>query len=107
LLSRADSDFLLDLMHRVDPEQVWGVNSGAPAGAEVMLKNGWLDDPLPCDEAAEFCDVTWTNNSVGYISSPTASYSMAVLSSGNPSHEDGLALVSAVAAEVAAAVQGR
>ena len=106
-LSRANSNYLLDLMRSVDPEQAWGVSSGAPAGAEVMLKNGWLDDPLPCDDTAEFCDVTWTNNSIGYVRSPTASYSMAVLSSGNPSQEDGQALVEEVAAEIAATIQGR
>jgi len=107
LLSRANSDYLLDLMRSVDPEQAWGVSSGAPEGAEVMLKNGWLDDPLPCDDTLESCDVTWTNNSIGYIRSPTASYSMAVFSSGNPSLEDGQALVNQVAAEIAATIQGR
>lgn len=107
LLNRTDSDFVLDLMHRVDPEQVWGVSAGAPEGAEVMLKNGWLDDPLPCDQWAESCEVTWTHNSIGHVGSPTASYSMAVLSSGNPSYEEGQVLVSDVAAQVAAVIQGR
>ncbi len=106
LLNRADSDFIRDLMRRVDPEQSWGISAGAPEDAEVMLKNGWLDDPLQCDDWAEFCEVTWTHNSIGHVASPTASYSMAVLSSGNPSHEEGQVLVSDVAARVAAAVLG-
>lgn len=45
VISASDSDYLLGLMRQVDTEQVWGVSEGAPLGALVALKNGWLDDP--------------------------------------------------------------
>lgn len=107
LLTRADSDYLLLLMRQVDPEQVWGVNAGAPADAVVALKNGWLDDTIEATDELPEGGVTWTNNSIGHISAPGASYGLVVLSTGNAFDEEGRAVTSAVAAEVAAAVLGR
>lgn len=101
LLSRAHSDYLLDLMHRVDPEQAWGVSTGAPEGAVIALKNGWVDT-YPYDE---FTPV-WTNNSIGHVTSAQASYSMVILSTGHATDEEGRAQVNAVAAALTGALLG-
>ena len=138
LLSAGHRAFLLGLMRDVDLEQVWGVSSGAPAGASIALKNGWLDDPVypgtaGGDEAdrpqaqdgagspqrqydrldsdtddfdADDFDATWTNNSIGYISSATAAYSLAVLSDGNVSDEAGRQIVSQTSRLVVEALLG-
>lgn len=105
LLTPEHSEYLLHLMRHVDSEQVWGVNAGAPAGAEVALKNGWLDDPVEPTYGQPDA-VVWTCNSIGYIRAPEASYSLAVLSEGHASDVDGREVVSAVSALVAAALLG-
>ena len=133
LLTREHSDYLLTLMHSVDAEQFWGVSSGAPAEAWIALKNGWLDDPVaepmgvpaedPGGDAAEGSEgsdpqpteepswdewggeVTWTNNSIGQVRAPLASYALVVLSNGNPTDEDGRTRVDEVAAALARTVQ--
>ncbi len=102
LLNRTDSDYLLDLMRRVEPEQVWGLDAGAPSGAVVALKNGWLDDPVDPETGL----VTWTSHSMGYVWSPQAAYSMVVLSTGHLSEEDGRAVVTMVAGLLAEALLG-
>lgn len=80
--------YLLGLMESVDPNQAWGVSAGAAAdGAEVALKNGWLQDD----------DLLWNVNSVGIISAGNASYSVAILSSGHQTVADGVVVVEKVA----------
>lgn len=117
LLSVDDRDYLLELMRNIDPEQIWGVSSGAPSGASVALKNGWLDDPVFDDAATgrhrdrfesddAQSEATWTNNSIGYIEGATQTYSLVVLSTGNPSDEAGRDTVEAVARLVSGALFG-
>ena len=124
LLSTQHSDYLLKLMRDVDSEQVWGVSSGAPQGASVALKNGWLDDPAEGESpiidggdevtggywqrfgSVDEFGSTWTNNSIGHISSATESYSLVVLSDGNPDDDAGRETVNAVAELVSCALLG-
>ncbi len=42
LLRPADQAYARSLMRSVEPSQHWGVSAGAPSGATVELKNGWL-----------------------------------------------------------------
>ncbi|MGW3360775.1 serine hydrolase [Streptomyces bungoensis] len=74
--------YLRTLMSRVAAEQSWGVS--AASGADWALKNGWLQR-----------DTTglWDVNSVGRITSGGHHYLVAVLSDGNRSMKDGVALV--------------
>lgn len=110
LLNEPNSRYLLGLMTRIEDEQVWGVSTGAPAGSEVALKNGWLDtavNPAEVDEwGNNWGEVTWTNNSIGHVRSSETSYSMAILSAGNVTDEAGRERVSAVAGVLAEALQG-
>lgn len=114
LLTREHSDYLLDLMRRVDPEQAWGISAGAPEGAEIAIKNGWLDDPvvmendLPDDQLLpeDWPEVTWTNNSIGHVRAPGASYSMVILTQENRSDELGRAAINQLATALAGAVLG-
>mgnify|MGYP000467480085 CR=1 FL=1 len=55
---------------------------------------------------ADDFDATWTNNSIGYISSATAAYSLAVLSDGNVSDEAGRQIVSQTSRLVVEALLG-
>ncbi|MEU2057968.1 serine hydrolase [Streptomyces bungoensis] len=81
-LSDGSRAYLRTLMSRVAAEQSWGVS--AASGAGWALKNGWLQR-----------DTTglWDVNSVGRITSGGHHYLVAVLSDGNASMKDGVALV--------------
>ena len=58
------------------------------------------------DSDTDDFDATWTNNSIGYISSATAAYSLAVLSDGNVSDEAGRQIVSQTSRLVVEALLG-
>ncbi len=60
----------------------------------------------PARRPADDFDATWTNNSIGYISSATAAYSLAVLSDGNVSDEAGRQIVSQTSRLVVEALLG-
>lgn len=104
LLNTQNSDYLIGLMRQVDPEQAWGISAGAPADAVIALKNGWLDDLIDDTETEDSPPATWTHNSIGQVSSPTANYSIAVLSDLNATDEQGRERVSSLAAMLAAAL---
>ena len=70
LLRRNDQAYARSLMRSVIPSQHWGVSAGAPAGATVELKNGWL----PYSGA-------YRVNSIGHVSDATHDYVIAVLTS--------------------------
>ncbi|OLT27542.1 hypothetical protein BJF83_18325 [Nocardiopsis sp. CNR-923] len=80
------------LMENVIPEQRWGVPTGAPEGARIMNKNGWL----PYDGT----DV-WRVNSVGAISGTEAGpYRMAVLTDGNDGMAHGVETIEMISGAV-------
>lgn len=83
VLTAASRGYALDLMHRVVPDQRWGVPAGAPDPDAVHVKNGWL--PRKTDG--------WRVNSVGTFNGSGSDYGMAVLSTGNHTMDDGVATV--------------
>ncbi|WP_432140495.1 serine hydrolase [Streptomyces sp. bgisy084] len=83
VLTRASRGYALDLMHRVVPDQRWGVPAGAPGGTSVHVKNGWL--PRKTNG--------WRVNSVGTFNGGGNDYGMAVLSTGSHTMDDGVATV--------------
>ncbi|WP_178945835.1 hypothetical protein [Kocuria sp. TGY1127_2] len=80
-----DLEFLTSLMTPVDESQGWGVGSMQSAKAgdkhvnDVDVKNGWL----PND------DGTWNITSMGVVFAEDATYSVAVVSTGFESFEEG------------------
>lgn len=74
--------YIRTLMSRIADEQSWGVS--AAAGSEWALKNGWLQRNTTG---------LWDVNSVGRITTGGHHYLVAVLSDGNTSMKNGVALV--------------
>ncbi|MEU9485065.1 serine hydrolase [Streptomyces decoyicus] len=87
VLTPASRGYALDLMHRVAPDQRWGVPAGAPATTDVHVKNGWL----PRDTGG------WRVNSVGTFTHSGHDYSMAVLSTGSRTMKYGVDTVESAA----------
>lgn len=89
VLRSGDQAYARSLMRSVIASQRWGVSAGAPAGATVELKNGWL----PHDGA-------YRVNSIGHISDATHDYVVAVLTStpgtGTSSFNYGIATIQGV-----------
>ncbi|MFE1878500.1 serine hydrolase [Streptomyces diastatochromogenes] len=81
-LADTSRGYIRTLMSRVADDQSWGVS--AAAGSEWALKNGWLQRNTTG---------LWDVNSVGRITTGGHHYLVAVLSDGNTSMKDGVALV--------------
>ena len=92
LLSASARNYALTLMENVTADQRWGVSGGVPVQATVALKNGWL----PLNSA----NTDWQINSVGWISGSGRDYLIAVLSTGNPTEQYGIATIDQLAAMV-------
>jgi beta-lactamase class A len=86
LLSVASRNYELTLMRSVEDDQRWGVSDGAPSGATVANKNGWLPGGA----------AVWTINSIGLITGSGHKYAIAVLSDINPSMSVGVERVEEV-----------
>jgi hypothetical protein len=89
----------IDLMRRVEEDQRWGVTAGASgpqARGTVGVKNGWYPDRDG-----------WWINSAGFVLSggDGPSYTMAILSAGQPTFEHGVAVVERIARLLNAALQ--
>ena len=83
LLSRPDADYELSLMESVIPAQRWGVSGGLPnTGVTVALKNGCL----------KLSD-GWHVNSIGLVQGLGHDYTIAVLTSGQPTESTGTATI--------------
>jgi len=91
--------YAADLMHQIEPDQVWGVSAAADAGTTPALKNGWL--PVDADNDL------WAVNSVGQVSHGGHSYLVAFLSSSQPDEQTGIDQASAVCKAAVAAIAGR
>lgn len=87
VLAPTSRGYALGLMHRVTPEQRWGVPAGAPNAKSVHVKNGWL--PRKTDG--------WRVNSVGTFLDDGHDYGMAVLSTGNHTMGYGVATIESAA----------
>lgn len=84
-LSAESGVFANELMKNVEPDQRWGVSGGVPANVTVNLKNGWMPDSYTTNK---YSDTTgWTINSIGYI---PGEYSIAILTRGNATMQDGI-----------------
>ena len=78
-------------LRNIHADQRWGVRKGVPAGWEVGHKNGF---------AGSTC-CGWRVNSVGYAADPAGGgYSIAILTDGWSSLQQGIPMVEAVAAQV-------
>ncbi|MFC8449837.1 serine hydrolase [Kitasatospora sp. NPDC057223] len=93
--------YLQQLMGEIAEDQDWGVSAAASAEGAWMLKNGWL---------SRSTDGLWAVNSIGRVTHDGHDVLVAVLSDGNSTEEDGIALVESVAVAavgaLAAAVTG-
>ena len=88
VLSTASRRYVLYLMAHVEAGERWGVSAGAAAGITVHLKNGWLGYPSNAD---------WHINSIGAFTGKKILYQMAILTSGNPNMDYGIATVQGAA----------
>ncbi len=91
--------YALNLMHQIEPDQVWGVSAAADPGTTPALKNGWL----PVDSDNDL----WAVNSIGQVSHGGHAYLVAFLSSSQPDEQTGIDQASAVCKAAVAAVAGR
>lgn len=90
VLSDASRKHGLSLMENVEADQGWGVSWGVPGRATVALKNGWL--PLGTSN--------WQVNSIGWISGNHRNYVLAVLTTGNPTEDYGIATIETISSTV-------
>lgn len=98
LLDRQDRWYLLRLMRHVATDQRWGTSAGTGT-ARVALKNGWL--PLR-DETTD-----WQINSIGSVAGRhDGRYLIAVMTTGSPTMDYGVATTDGIARRVAAQLLG-
>jgi beta-lactamase class A len=81
LLTRAQREQAMDLMHQVEADQRWGVSAGLPAGTSIAVKNGWL----PLDNGSG-----WQVNSDGIVDGHGYRDDISVLSTGSPTEQAGI-----------------
>jgi Beta-lactamase class A len=91
LSSAADTKLARTLMRNVQEDQRFGVGWTAPAGATVLLKDGWVPGP----------DGLWVANSSGIVISRHATWVIAVYTAHLSSLEDGKEILDHVCAAVA------
>ncbi|MFH9860972.1 serine hydrolase [Streptomyces sp. NPDC017202] len=92
-LSGASRTYLQGLMGQIAAGQRWGVSAAAD-GSAWALKNGWLP---------RTATGLWDVNSIGRVTSGGHDYLVAVLSDGNGTQAEGIALVEAAARAALAA----
>jgi beta-lactamase class A len=90
VLSDSARSYILGKMSKVIPSQRWGVPAGAPAGATVQLKNGWLQRSTH----------GWRVHSIGAFTGNGHSYVITVLTQDNKTMTDGVNTIQAVAKAV-------
>lgn len=89
-LDQTDRNYVLQLMANVAPDQVWGISGGLADNAQVELKNGWLE-----------LDDGWVVNTIGHVKTKTSNYTMAVLTNGNDTQDQGIDLIESLSAVTA------
>ncbi|MGP3685773.1 serine hydrolase [Streptomyces sp. IBSNAI002] len=93
LLAKADRDFIEELMENVAAGQDWGVSA---VDSSAALKNGWLP---------RTATGLWDINSIGRVQVDGRDCVIAVLSDGNLTQADGIALVEAATQAAASVIQ--
>ncbi|MFJ2674574.1 serine hydrolase [Streptomyces sp. NPDC087525] len=88
--------YALDLMNQVIPSQRWGVPTGAPGGATVHVKNGWL----------QRSSGGWRVHSVGAFTGQGHDYGLAVLTADNTDMPASVAVIENIAGKVHADLNG-
>ncbi|MFE4372849.1 serine hydrolase [Streptomyces sp. NPDC056835] len=88
--------YALDLMNQVIPSQRWGVPAGAPSGATVHVKNGWL----------QRSSGGWRVHSVGAFTGQGHDYGLAVLTADNRDMPASVAVIENIARKVHADLNG-
>jgi hypothetical protein len=81
LLTTAEREQAMDLMHQVEADQRWGVTAGLPAGTPVAVKNGWL----PLDNGRG-----WQVNSDGIVDGNGYRDDISVLTTGSATEQAGI-----------------
>ncbi|MEV7417096.1 serine hydrolase [Streptomyces sp. NPDC089919] len=86
LLDAPSRAYALGLMADVRADQRWGAPAGAPEGAEVHVKNGWLQRSRQADDVDDRGD--WKINSMAAVTSADRDYDLVVLTENNrvPGH---------------------
>jgi hypothetical protein len=81
LLTTAERQQAMDLMHQVEADQRWGVTAGLPPETPVAVKNGWL----PLDNGRG-----WQVNSDGVVDGNGYRADISVLSTGSATQQAGI-----------------
>jgi beta-lactamase class A len=104
-LNASSRAFVLHLMANVESDQRWGVGVAADQGSVFYNKNGWLsiDDS---NGPGEDDDDLWAVTSLGIVQSSGDRVLLAVLTRHNPTFQDGVDLVEALARPLADYVTG-
>ena len=92
LTSAADTRLARTLMSHVEDDQRFGVGTTAPAGATVLMKNGWVPGP----------DGRWVANSSGIVLTARETYVIGAFTAHDASLGQGVAILRHVCAAVAA-----
>ncbi|MER5759337.1 serine hydrolase [Streptomyces sp. NPDC002082] len=93
VLVQADRELIEGLMESVSAGQDWGVSA---ADSDAALKNGWLP---------RTATGLWDINSIGRVHVEGREWLIAVLSDGNPTQADGIALVEEATRAAASAIR--
>ncbi|MGW7577388.1 serine hydrolase [Streptomyces sp. NPDC054765] len=96
VLSDDHRAYALDLMNQVIPAQRWGVPAGAPSGATVHVKNGWL----------QRTGGGWRVHSIGAFTGQGHDYGLAVLSADNTDMPASVGVIENIARKVHADLNG-
>ncbi|MEU8827890.1 serine hydrolase [Streptomyces sp. NPDC048636] len=90
VLSDNSRAYILKLMGKVIPSQRWGTPAGAPDGARVQVKNGWLERNTH----------GWRVHSVGAFTGGSHDYTITVLTQDNSAMDTGVSTIEAVSRAV-------
>ncbi len=91
ILTAQDRALALGLMGNIEPDQQAGVGDTAPSGAQVAMKDGWVQGP----------DGLWATNSSGIVTVGSETYMIAVYSQHLATLDDGQSIVRHVCGAVA------
>lgn len=98
-LGPAGVAYARSLLSSVDPVEAWGVSGGAPTGASVFLKNGWLFN----DGTSWGPGGLWRVNSIGMVQLANGrQYTIAVYGNEWSTMDAGVAAIESLSRRVAA-----
>jgi beta-lactamase class A len=83
------NEYLLGLMGQVVADQDWGVSAAAEPGETTVLKNGWMTRSTQAGR--------WTVNSIGRITGPGTDVTLAIMTRGHATQDQGVSFVEQIA----------